>query len=63
MAAPKAEAEIPLRSILARRGEGMTQVEILEELKKFTISERLTIVEAALRLIRKDLQEVGQLRI
>lgn len=31
----------------------MTQVEILEELKKFTILERLTIVEAALRLIRK----------
>jgi hypothetical protein len=38
----------------------MTQVEILEELKKFTISERLTIVEAALRLIREDLQQVGQ---
>ena len=38
----------------------MTQVEILEELKNFTISERLTIVEAALRLIREDLQEVGQ---
>jgi hypothetical protein len=33
----------------------MTQVEILEELKKFTIAERLTIVEAALRLIREDL--------
>jgi len=38
----------------------MTQVDILEELKKFTISERLTIVEAALRLIREDLQQVGQ---
>jgi hypothetical protein len=46
-------------TILARRGGGMTQVEILEELKKFTIPERLTIVEAALRLIREDLQ-VGQ---
>ena len=38
----------------------MTQVEILERLKKFTISERLTIVEAALRLIREDLQQVRQ---
>jgi len=38
----------------------MTQVEILEELKKFTIPERLTIVEAALRLIREDLQQVRQ---
>lgn len=38
----------------------MTQVEILEELKRFTIPERLTIAETALRLIREDLQEVGQ---
>ena len=38
----------------------MTQVEIMEELKKFTISERLEIVEAALRLIREDLQQAGQ---
>lgn len=38
----------------------MTQVEILEELKKFTIPERLTIVETALRLIREDLQQVEQ---
>jgi len=38
----------------------MVQVEILEELKKFPIPERLTIVEAALRLIREDLQQVGQ---
>ncbi|MGA9347340.1 MAG: hypothetical protein WBW48_00865 [Anaerolineae bacterium] len=38
----------------------MAQVEILEELQKFTIPERLTIVEAALRLIREDLQQVGQ---
>ena len=38
----------------------MTQVEILEELKRFTIPERLTIVEIALRLIREDLQQVGQ---
>jgi hypothetical protein len=36
----------------------MTQVEILEELKKFTVSERLTIVETALRLIREDLQQM-----
>jgi hypothetical protein len=38
----------------------MAQVEILEEFKKFTIPERLTIVEAALRLIREDLQQEGQ---
>ena len=38
----------------------MTQVEIMEELKKFTIPERLTILEAALRLIWEDLQQVGQ---
>jgi len=34
----------------------MTQIEILEELKKLTTTERLTIIEAALRLIREDLQ-------
>ena len=38
----------------------MTQIETLEELKKITISERLAIVEAALRLIREDLQQVEQ---
>lgn len=38
----------------------MTQVEILQELKKLTIPERLTIVEGVLRLIREDLQQVGQ---
>jgi len=30
----------------------------MEELKKFTIPERLTLVEAALHLIREDLQQV-----
>jgi hypothetical protein len=34
----------------------MTQVEILEAIKKLTAAERLAIVEAALRLIREDLQ-------
>jgi hypothetical protein len=38
----------------------MTQMEVLEELKRFTIPERLTIIEATLRLIREDLQEVEQ---
>ena len=38
----------------------MTQVEVLEELKRFTIPERITIIEATLRLIREDLQQVGQ---
>ena len=36
----------------------MTQVEILEELKKLTTAERLAIVEAVLRLIREDLQQM-----
>jgi len=38
----------------------MTQTEILEELKKLTITERLTIIEAALLLIREDLQQAEQ---
>ncbi len=38
----------------------MAQVEVLEELKKFTIPERLTFVEAALRLIREELQQAVQ---
>jgi len=38
----------------------MTQLEILEELKKLTITERLTIIEAALLLIREDLQQAEQ---
>jgi hypothetical protein len=38
----------------------MTQMEILEELKKLTSTERLTIIEAALHLIREDLQQVEQ---
>jgi hypothetical protein len=39
----------------------MTQVERLEEFKKLKIPERLTIVEALLRLIHEDLQQPGQL--
>ena len=38
----------------------MTQVKVLEELKRFTIPERITIIEATLRLIREDLQQVRQ---
>jgi hypothetical protein len=34
----------------------MAQIEILEELKKLTTTERLAIIEATLRLIREDLQ-------
>jgi hypothetical protein len=37
----------------------MTQEEILEELKRLTTAERLVIMEAALRLIRQDLQQVS----
>ena len=34
----------------------MTQIKILEELKKLTPTERLTIIETALHLIREDIQ-------
>lgn len=34
----------------------MTQVEILEELRKLTTRERLMIIEAALQMIREDLR-------
>lgn len=37
----------------------MTQTEILEELKKLPTTERLTIIEAALRLTREDLRQMG----
>ena len=36
----------------------MTQTEILEKLKKLTPAECLAVVEAALRLIREDLEEL-----
>ncbi len=38
----------------------MSQTEILEALKKLTTAERLATVEAALRLIREDLQQAEQ---
>ncbi|TEU18198.1 MAG: sensor histidine kinase [Anaerolineales bacterium] len=38
----------------------MTQVEILEEFKKLTTTERLAIIEAALHLIREDFQQVNE---
>ena len=38
----------------------MTQVEMLEELKKLTPAERLTFIEAALHLIREDLRQTEQ---
>jgi len=38
----------------------MTQMEIMEELKRLTTAERLAIIEAALRLIREDLQRAEQ---
>ena len=34
----------------------MTQIEILEKLKKLTAAERLAFVETALRLIREDIE-------
>ena len=38
----------------------MTQTEILQELKKLTARERLAVIEAALHLVREDLQQVEQ---
>ncbi|MBM3135731.1 MAG: hypothetical protein FJZ89_10725 [Chloroflexi bacterium] len=38
----------------------MKQIEVLEEIKRFTIPERLTFIEAALHLIREDIQQVKQ---
>jgi len=35
----------------------MTQAEILQELKKLTPAERLAFIEAALHLIREDLEQ------
>ena len=37
----------------------MTQTEILEELKHLTSTERLAIAEAALNLVREDLQNAA----
>ena len=34
----------------------MTQLEILKEIKKFNTSERLSFIEATLRMIREELQ-------
>ncbi len=38
----------------------MTQIEILEELKKRTSEERLAVAEAALHLVREDLSRADQ---
>ena len=38
----------------------MTQIEILEELQNLTSAERLTVAEAALNLVRNDLERTGQ---
>lgn len=38
----------------------MRQIEMVEELKNLPTTERLMVVEAALRLIREDLQQVEQ---
>ena len=38
----------------------MTRLEMLDELKKLSLSDRLTIIESAVRLIRDDLQRDEQ---
>jgi len=38
----------------------MTQTEILEQLKNLSSTERLAVAEAALTLVRKDLQRTGR---
>ena len=39
----------------------MTYAEILQEIKKLTLSERLAVMEAALQLLREELQQHEQL--
>lgn len=39
----------------------MTQAEILKELKKLTVPERIAVIEAALHLVREDLQREERL--
>ena len=36
----------------------MTRIEILEELRKLTTAERLVILEAALHMVREDVQQM-----
>ncbi|MBI3058501.1 MAG: hypothetical protein HYY81_04230 [Deltaproteobacteria bacterium] len=38
----------------------MTQTDIVEKLKELTAADRLAVAEAALRLIREDLQETRE---
>jgi hypothetical protein len=38
----------------------MTYVEVLEELRKFSTKERLELIEDAIHLLQKDLQEIEQ---
>jgi len=38
----------------------MVQVAVLEELRKLTTTERLTVIETALHLIREDLQQLDR---
>jgi len=38
----------------------MNQMDLLRELKKLTSEERLAVAEAALRLLREDLQQAAQ---
>jgi hypothetical protein len=55
-----AESKITVALTGQNLKKNMTQMEILEGLKKLTNTERLTIIEAALHLIREDLQQVEQ---
>ncbi len=41
----------------------MTQREILEEIKRLTVTERLNIIETAVQMIRADLQQMESSRI
>lgn len=38
----------------------MTQTEILEELKKLSVQERLEIIDAVVHLLRQDLHQIEQ---
>lgn len=41
-----------------KKGDDMIRTEILEELKKLSLKERLEIIESAIHLLQEDLQQV-----
>ena len=57
------ETRIPYQAEEHSIQEGTTQVEILEELRKFPTLEQLAIIETVLHLVRQELQGPGELSV